>query len=57
MHERLEREESPSTCVAEWVSLCNFCLALYSFRPPSRALVVITLRGGMPLGAVVKYMG
>ena len=45
MCERWERVESPGIYVTEWVSLGHFCLALYSFRPPSRALVVITSRG------------
>ena len=51
MRERSERVESPGTYVTEWVSRCHFPLALCSFGPPSRALVVITwrARGGMPL--------
>ena len=32
-------------CITEWVSPGHFCFALCSFRPPSRALVVITWRG------------
>ena len=42
---RSEGVESPSTCVTEWISRGHFCLALGSFGPPSRALVVITWRG------------
>ena len=45
MRERSEKVESPGTYVTERVSLCPFCLALCFFRPPSRALVVITWRG------------
>ena len=59
IRERTERVESPCTNVTEWVSLGNFCLALCSFGPPSRALVVITWRGVgchyiMRLGQTVK---
>ena len=43
--ERSERVESPCTYVTQWVSRCHFCLALCSFGPPSRALVIITWRG------------
>ena len=46
MCERSERVESPGTYVTEWVSRGHFCLALCSFGLPSRALVVITWRGG-----------
>ena len=49
MRERLKRVESPGTYVTEWVLRGHFCLALYSFGPPSHALVVITWRGGEPL--------
>ena len=45
MRERSERVESPGTYVTEGVSRGHFFLALCSFRPPSRALVVITWRG------------
>ena len=45
MRERPERVESPGTYITEWVSRGYFCLALYSFGPPSRALVVTTWRG------------
>ena len=45
MRKRSKRVESPGTYVTEWVSRCHFCLALCSFRPPSRALAVITWRG------------
>ena len=45
LRERSERVESPGTCVTECVSRGHFCLALCSFGPPSRALVVITWRG------------
>ena len=45
MYERSERVESPGTYVTECVSSCHFCLALCSFGPPSRALVVITWTG------------
>ena len=45
MSERSERAESSCTYVTEWVSSRHFCLALCSFGPPSRALVVITWRG------------
>ena len=45
MRERPERVESPGTYVTERVSRSHFCLALCSFRPPYRALVVITWRG------------
>ena len=45
MRERSEREESPGIYVTERVSHGHFCLALWSFGPPSRALVVITWRG------------
>ena len=42
--------ESPGTYVTERVSRGHFCLALCSFGPPSRALVVNHMeRGGMPL--------
>ena len=44
MRERPERVESPGTCVTERVSRCHFGLALCSFGPPFRALVVITWR-------------
>ena len=37
-----ERVECPGTYVTECVSRGHFCLALCSFVPPSRALVVIT---------------
>ena len=70
MRERSERVERPSTYVTESVSPVYFCLALCSFGPPSRALVVITWRGvgcGMPLhdavgincekGATTEYQG
>ena len=50
MRESSERVESPGKYVTECVSRGHFCLALYSFGPPSRALVVITWRGGgMPV--------
>ena len=51
IRERSERVESTGTYVTEWVSRCHYCLALCSFEPPSRALVVITWIGvaGMPL--------
>ena len=39
-----ERLESHGTCVTEQVSRSHICLALCSFGPPSRALVVITWR-------------
>ena len=42
---RSERVESPGTYVTELVSHGHFCLALCSFGPPSRTLVVITWRG------------
>ena len=42
MRKRSERVESPSTYVTEWVLRGHFCLALCTFGPPSRALVVIT---------------
>ena len=45
MRGRSERVESPGTYVTERVSRGHFCLALCSFGPPSRALVVITWRG------------
>ena len=45
MTERSERVESPGTYVTELVSHGHFCLALCSFRPPTRALVVLTRRG------------
>ena len=45
MRERSEIVESPGTYVTESVSRRHFCLALCSFGPPSRALVVITWRG------------
>ena len=47
MRERSERVECPGTqyYVTEWVSRRHFFLALCSFGPPSRALVVITWRG------------
>ena len=45
MSERSERAESPGAYVTEWVLRGHFCLALCSFGPPSRALVVITWRG------------
>ena len=59
MREISEREESPGTYVTELVSRGHFCLARCSFGPPSRALVVITLRGEgcrcmMRLGEAVK---
>ena len=71
MRERSERVESSGTYVTEWVHAGIFCLALCSFGPSSRALVVITR---MPLhdavgincekgatteneSAGVKYMG
>ena len=38
------RVKSPGTYVTESVSLDHFCLAMSSFEPPSRALVVITWR-------------
>ena len=41
--------ESPGTYETALVSRCQFCLALCSFAPPSRALMVITWRGVMPL--------
>ena len=44
MRERSERVESPGTYVTECVSPGHFCLALCSFGPPSRALMVITWR-------------
>ena len=44
MRERSERVESPGTYVTKYASLGHFCLALCSFGPPSRALVVITWR-------------
>ena len=40
MSEGSERVESPGTYVTECVSRGYFCLALCSFEPPSRALVV-----------------
>ena len=45
MRERPERVESPGTYVTERVSRGHICLALCSFGPPSRALVVFTWRG------------
>ena len=45
MREKAESVESPGTYVTECVSRGHFCLALCSFGPPSRALVVITWRG------------
>ena len=45
MRERSERVEGLGTYVTEWVSRGHFCLALCSFGQPSRALVVLTLRG------------
>ena len=42
MRERSVRVESPGKYVTERVSRGHFCLALCSFGPPSRALVVIT---------------
>ena len=44
MRKRSESVESPSTYVTEWVSRGHFYLAVFSFGPPSRALVVITWR-------------
>ena len=44
MRERSERVERPGTYVTDWISRRHFCLALCSFGPPSRALVVITWR-------------
>ena len=37
--------ESPGAYVTKWVSRGHFCLALCSFGPPSRALVVTTWKG------------
>ena len=59
MCERSERVESPGTYVTKGVSHGIFCLALCSFGPPSRALVVITWRGvgcryTMRLGKIKK---
>ena len=45
INERSERVESPGTYVTESVSRIQFCLALWSFGPPSHALVDITWRG------------
>ena len=45
MRERSKRVESPGTYVTERVSRGHFCLALCSFGPLSRALMVITWRG------------
>ena len=45
MRERLERVESPGAYVTESVSRGHFCLAMGSYGPHSRTLVVITLRG------------
>ena len=45
MRERPERVESPGTYIIELVLRGHFCLALCSFGPHSRALVVITWRG------------
>ena len=45
MRERSERVESTGKCLTELVSRCHFCLALCSFGPPPRALVVITRSG------------
>ena len=50
---------TPVHFLTEWVSRCHFCLALYSFGPPSRALLVITWRRVgcrymMRLGQTVK---
>ena len=42
MRERPERVKSPGTYVTECVSRGHLCLALCSFGPPSRALVIIT---------------
>ena len=42
MCERPERVKSPGTYVTECVSCSHLCLALCSFGPPSRALVIIT---------------
>ena len=55
MHKRSERVEIPGTYVTECVSRGHYCLALCSFGPPFRALVVIIWRGMgcrymMPLG-------
>ena len=59
MQERSERMESPGTYVTELVSRGHFSVALCSFGPPSRALMVITWRGEgcrymMRLGETVK---
>ena len=59
MRERPERVETPVTYLTECVSVGHFCLALCSFGPLSRALVVITWRGEgcrymMRLGLTVK---
>ena len=45
MSERSEGVERCGTYVTERVSRCHFCLALCSFGPPSRALVIITWKG------------
>ena len=45
MREGSERVESPGTNVTGGILRRHFCFALCSFRPPSRALVVITWRG------------
>ena len=45
IRERSETVESPGSYVTEYVSRCHFCLALCSFWPPSRDLLVITWRG------------
>ena len=44
MRETPERVESHGSYVIERVSRGHFCLALCSFGPPSRALVVTTWR-------------
>ena len=45
MRQRSERVESPGTYETERVFRGHFCLALCSFGPPSRALVVFNWRG------------
>ena len=45
VRERSERVERNGAYVTECVSRYHFCLALCSFVPPFRALVVITRRG------------
>ena len=50
---------SSGAYVTEQFSRCNFCMVLFSFGPPSRALMVITWRGLgcryiMRLGQTVK---